>query len=178
MPALAGMNGAVTSAIEAQASPRIKCHASGSPRQETQGRPRRDHLLIEVRLRESLARGECSAEPLDLGDGPRRHRRYEPARYSAALAVAAITAGWALARWPTILPNLTVHQAAAGHDTLVCLIVAVVGGAIILFPALALLFHLTVAGRFRASELAAVESQAAHGAAPNVRLLARASIAA
>ena len=46
------------------------------------------------------------------------------------------------------------------------------------FPALALLFHLTVAGRFRASELAAVESQAAHGAAPNVRLLARASIAA
>src|SRR5262249_4149634 len=41
-------------------------------------------------------------------------RRYEPARYGAALAVASITAGWALARWPTILPGLTVDQAAAG----------------------------------------------------------------
>src|SRR5581483_11401394 len=54
-----------------------------------------------------------------------QRRRYEPARYSGALAVAAITAGWALARWPTILPGLTVDQAAAGHDTLVCIVVAV-----------------------------------------------------
>src|SRR5262249_30725878 len=44
-------------------------------------------------------------------------RRYETARYSAALAVAAITAGWALSRWPTLLLDLTVYQAAAGHDT-------------------------------------------------------------
>jgi cytochrome d ubiquinol oxidase subunit II len=80
-------------------------------------------------------------------------RRYEPARYGAALAVAAIIAGWALARWPTILPHLTVHVAAAGHDTLVCLVVAVLAGAVILFPALALLFGLTVAGRFRTAEL-------------------------
>ena len=43
-------------------------------------------------------------------------RRYEPARYCAALAIAAIIAGWALARWPTILPGLTIEQAAAGHD--------------------------------------------------------------
>ena len=56
-------------------------------------------------------------------------RRYEPARYGAAVAVAAIIAGWALSRWPTILPGLTVDQAAAGHDTLVCLIVAVLVGA-------------------------------------------------
>jgi DMSO reductase anchor subunit len=55
-------------------------------------------------------------------------RRYEPARYCGAIAVAAIVAGWALARWPTILPGLTVYQAAAGHDTLVWVIVVVLGG--------------------------------------------------
>jgi cytochrome bd ubiquinol oxidase subunit II len=80
--------------------------------------------------------------------------RYEPARYGAALAVAAITAGWALSRWPEILPGLTVHQAAAGHDTLVCLVVAVVAGAVILFPSLALLFRLTLTGRFRTEAVA------------------------
>jgi cytochrome d ubiquinol oxidase subunit II len=66
-------------------------------------------------------------------------RRYEPARYGAALAVAAIVAGWALSRWPTILPGLNVDQAAAGHDTLVAIIVAVLAGAAIVFPSLALL---------------------------------------
>jgi cytochrome d ubiquinol oxidase subunit II len=74
-------------------------------------------------------------------------RRYEPARYGAALAVAAIVAGLALARWPTILPGLTVHQAAAGHDALVWVIVCVLGGGAILFPSLALLFRLTLTGR-------------------------------
>ena len=38
---------------------------------------------------------------------------YEPARYSAAAAVAAIIAGWALAQRPTFLPGLTIQQAAA-----------------------------------------------------------------
>ena len=75
-------------------------------------------------------------------------RRYEPARYCVALAVAAITVGWALSRWPTILPGLSVHQAAAGHDTLVYLVVAVIAGGALLFPALALLFRLTLAGQF------------------------------
>src|SRR5262249_36407071 len=81
-------------------------------------------------------------------------RRYETARYSAALTVAAITAGWALSRWPTLLLDLTVYQAAAGHDTLICVIVAVLVGGVILFPALALLFRLTITGRLRATELA------------------------
>ena len=31
--------------------------------------------------------------------------RFEPARYAAALAVAAVVAGWALARYPTLLPG-------------------------------------------------------------------------
>jgi len=79
-------------------------------------------------------------------------RRYESARYCAAIAVAAIIAGWALARWPTILPGLTVDQAAAGHDTLVWVIVCVLGGAVILFPSLAILFRLALAGRFQAPE--------------------------
>jgi cytochrome bd ubiquinol oxidase subunit II len=79
-------------------------------------------------------------------------RRYEPARYGAAVAVAAIVAGLALARWPTILPGLTVHQAAAGHDTLVWVIVCVLGGAAILFPSLALLFRLTLTGALHAVE--------------------------
>jgi cytochrome d ubiquinol oxidase subunit II len=86
-----------------------------------------------------------------------QNRRYELARYCAALAVGAIVAGWGLARWPTILPGLTVHHAAAGHDTLVCLVVAVIAGGIIVFPALAVLFRLAVAGRFRTAELDASE---------------------
>jgi cytochrome d ubiquinol oxidase subunit II len=104
-------------------------------------------------------------------------RRYEPARYLAALAVAAIIAGWALSRWPTILPGLTVDEAAAGHDTLVCIVVAVLVGAVILFPALALLFRLTLTGRFRTPELAASDDKAAKSSTANVRVLARLAIA-
>jgi cytochrome bd ubiquinol oxidase subunit II len=73
-------------------------------------------------------------------------RRYEPARYSAALAVAAIVAGWALAQAPTLLRGLTIEQAAASDDTLVAVIVAVVAGAVLLFPSLALLFGLVLRG--------------------------------
>jgi cytochrome d ubiquinol oxidase subunit II len=75
-------------------------------------------------------------------------RRFEAARYSAALAVAAVVAGWALAQWPTILPGLDVRQAAAPHDVLIAVVVAVLGGGAIVFPSLALLFRLTLAGRF------------------------------
>ncbi|HEU5141793.1 MAG TPA: cytochrome d ubiquinol oxidase subunit II [Solirubrobacterales bacterium] len=74
-------------------------------------------------------------------------RRYEPARYTAALAVAATIAGWALAQNPVFLRDLTVRQAAAPHDTQVAVVVAVLGGALILFPSLALLFRLTLGGR-------------------------------
>ncbi len=56
-------------------------------------------------------------------------------------------AGWAFARYPTLLPGLTVDQAAASHDTLVTLVVAVLAGGAILFPSLALLFALTLRGR-------------------------------
>jgi len=74
-------------------------------------------------------------------------RRYEAARYSAAAAVAAIVAGWALAQQPVLLPGLTVSQAAAGHDTLVAIVVSVAAGTLVLAPSLALLFTLTLRGR-------------------------------
>jgi cytochrome d ubiquinol oxidase subunit II len=74
-------------------------------------------------------------------------RSYEPARYSAAAAVAAIIAGWALAQKPIFLPGLTIKQAAAPDDTLITIVIAVICGAAILFPSLALLFRLVLGGR-------------------------------
>ncbi|HEX4520487.1 MAG TPA: cytochrome d ubiquinol oxidase subunit II [Gaiellaceae bacterium] len=73
--------------------------------------------------------------------------RYEPARYTASLAVAATIAGFALAQSPVLLADLSVEQAAAGHDTLVLVVVAVLGGAAILFPSLVFLFRLALQGQ-------------------------------
>ncbi|HEX4483428.1 MAG TPA: cytochrome d ubiquinol oxidase subunit II [Solirubrobacteraceae bacterium] len=90
-------------------------------------------------------------------------RRFELARYSAAGAVAAIVAAWALAQRPLLLEGLTVQQAAAPHDTLVLVVVAVLGGALILFPSLALLFRLVLQGRLDHADGA---DEDAAGAAP------------
>jgi cytochrome bd ubiquinol oxidase subunit II len=73
-------------------------------------------------------------------------RLFEPARVSGAIAVAAVIAAWALARNPVLLPGLTIDQAAAGHDTLVVIIVAVIAGAVLLFPSLAVLFTVAFRG--------------------------------
>jgi cytochrome bd ubiquinol oxidase subunit II len=107
-------------------------------------------------------------------------RRYEWARYSAALAVAAIVAGWALAQQPELLPGLTVSEAAAGDDTLVATIVAIGAGALVLGPSLALLFTLTLRGRLGYEGDAAGTSAAGPVralAASQAGLLARVSIA-
>jgi cytochrome d ubiquinol oxidase subunit II len=75
--------------------------------------------------------------------------RFEPARVCAALAVSAIVAGWALAQRPQLLPpTLTVEDAAAGHGTLVAVVVAVAVGAVVLVPSLVLLYVLFLRGRF------------------------------
>jgi cytochrome bd ubiquinol oxidase subunit II len=74
--------------------------------------------------------------------------RFEPARVSAALAVAAIIAGWALAQRPRFLPGLTIEDAAASHSALVAVVVGVAVGAIVLIPSLVLLFRLFLRGRF------------------------------
>ena len=76
-------------------------------------------------------------------------RRYEPARYSAAVAVAAVVIGWGLAQQPVILPGLTIDEAAAGRNTLWAVIIAVIGGGLIVFPSMALLFRLTLGGALR-----------------------------
>jgi cytochrome d ubiquinol oxidase subunit II len=74
--------------------------------------------------------------------------KFEPARYTAAVAVAAIVAGWGIAQSPTFLPGLTVQEAAAEHSTLVALLVGLGVGALILIPSLFVLFKLVLAGRF------------------------------
>lgn len=74
-------------------------------------------------------------------------RSFELARFAAALAVAAIIAGWALAQQPLLLKGLTVQEAATSHDALVAITVAVIVGGAILFPSLALLFRLLLQGR-------------------------------
>jgi cytochrome d ubiquinol oxidase subunit II len=93
-----------------------------------------------------------------------RRDRFERARYTAATAVAAVIAGWALAQNPVLLRGLTVQQAAAPHDTLVALTVAVIAGAVILFPSLALLFRLVLRGQLdhdaRAADLGVTSAAA------------------
>jgi cytochrome bd ubiquinol oxidase subunit II len=79
-------------------------------------------------------------------------QRFEPARYTAALAVAAIVAGWALAQSPNLLPGLTVKQAAAPHDTQVVVVVAILAGAVVLAPSLVTLFRLALGGRLGEGE--------------------------
>ena len=74
--------------------------------------------------------------------------KFEPARYTAALAVAAVVAGWGFAQSPTFLPGLTVEEAAAERSTLVALLVGLGVGAFILVPSLFVLFGLVLTGRF------------------------------
>ena len=75
-------------------------------------------------------------------------RRPEPARWTAAVAVGAIVAGWALAQRPELLPGLTVEEAAASDATIVALLISLAVGAVILVPSLYLLFSLVLRGRF------------------------------
>jgi cytochrome bd ubiquinol oxidase subunit II len=84
--------------------------------------------------------------------------RFELARVTAALAVAAVVVGWAAGQAPRFLPGLTVVQAAAGRSTLIALVIAVACGAVVLIPSLALLFTLYLRGRLDTPEHPAPES--------------------
>ena len=77
-----------------------------------------------------------------------RRRRFGPGRVCAALAVAAVVTGWAVAQHPWFLSGLTVHQAAANRSTLLAVVIAVAVGAAVLLPSLLLLFGLLLRGRF------------------------------
>jgi cytochrome d ubiquinol oxidase subunit II len=81
-----------------------------------------------------------------------RRNRFGLARVSAALAVAAIIAGWAFAQEPQFLPGLTISEAAAGRSTLLAVVISVAAGAIVLVPSLALLFGLFLRGRLDSAE--------------------------
>jgi cytochrome d ubiquinol oxidase subunit II len=74
-------------------------------------------------------------------------RRFGPARASAALAVAAIVAGFGIAQHPLFLPGLTIDQAAAGRSTLVAVVIGALAGLVVLVPSLVLLFDLFLRGR-------------------------------
>ncbi len=75
-------------------------------------------------------------------------RRFGAARLSAAVAVAAVTVGWALAQQPYLLPDdLTLDEAAASDATLLSLVVAVGAGFVILVPSLWYLYRLVLQGR-------------------------------
>jgi cytochrome bd ubiquinol oxidase subunit II len=102
-------------------------------------------------------------------------RRYGYARLSAAAAVAAIVAGWGLAQRPNILPGLTVHEAAAGHSTLVAVVVALAIGAVLLIPSLGFLFSLVLRGHFDDGPPAEASSPAA-ARAPDGKPLLRAAV--
>jgi cytochrome d ubiquinol oxidase subunit II len=106
-----------------------------------------------------------------------RSRRYGPARLTAAAAVAAIVAGWAVAQRPVLLPGLTVEEAAAGRATLIAVLVAAAIGAVVLLPQLFLLFRLFLRGTFDASRPAR-EREAAEEAASGAPAVGRLGVVA
>jgi cytochrome bd ubiquinol oxidase subunit II len=95
-----------------------------------------------------------------------RRSRFEPARYTASAAVAAVVLGWALAQRPELLPNLSVEDAAAGRPTLVATVVGVAVGTAILLPSLAVLFGLVLRGRFDTDAGAADDGRPRPGPRP------------
>ena len=86
-----------------------------------------------------------------------RNGRHEPARISAALAVAAIVAGWGAAQSPDLLPGLTIEEGAAGDSTIEALLISIAVGLVILVPSLILLYGLVLRGRFDPSAAAVEE---------------------
>ena len=64
-------------------------------------------------------------------------RRYHLARVAATAQVTFILWGWGLAQYPYLLPpHLTIDAAAAPAVTLRLAVIAVAGGAVLLFPSL------------------------------------------
>jgi len=70
-------------------------------------------------------------------------RRYGIARLTSSLAVATIMIGWAVAQYPyLLLPYLTIEEAARSRSTLVAMTVVLIGGSLLLVPALIYMFVL------------------------------------
>lgn len=107
-----------------------------------------------------------------------RRAHFEPARYLASAAVAAIVVGWALAQRPELLPGLTVEQAAAGRPALLATVVGVGVGAALLVPSLILLFGLVLGGRFDREPAGKVGERPAVAVEPRRRTLGRLTLVA
>jgi cytochrome d ubiquinol oxidase subunit II len=74
-------------------------------------------------------------------------RRMNIARFTSAAAVVCITAGWAFAQSPYLLPKeLTLDQAAAGDATLTALLISIGAGLCVLVPSLVYLYRLVLKG--------------------------------
>jgi cytochrome d ubiquinol oxidase subunit II len=81
-------------------------------------------------------------------------RRWRTARIAAALQVSLILWGWVLVQYPFVVPpTLTIRATAAPRATLELLMAALVGGALILFHALAYLFRTISSAKAKASRL-------------------------
>lgn len=87
-------------------------------------------------------------------------KRYGAARFAAAIAVAAIVAGWGMAQQPEVLPGLTIREAAASNEVIIGLLIAVAVGMVLLIPSLYLLYSLVLEGRFDPLESTASGGQA------------------
>lgn len=69
------------------------------------------------------------------------------ARWAAVLAVVSLVLAWGVAQWDYVLPEtLTIADAAAPNGTLVALVVATVGGFLIVMPGFLLLYRLDQRG--------------------------------
>jgi cytochrome d ubiquinol oxidase subunit II len=106
-------------------------------------------------------------------------RHFGWARISAALAVAGLIIAWALAQQPTLLPGLSLAQAAASNTTIGALLVAIAMGVVILFPSLGLLFRLFLRGGFDNTAAPSDDTLAARGSGVSISdgLSARLAIA-
>jgi cytochrome bd ubiquinol oxidase subunit II len=77
-----------------------------------------------------------------------RARRYGAARLAAAVAVAAVVAGWGVSQAPELIVGvITIHEAAAPLNSLRPLFVGYLVGAALIVPSLLLLFRVFKSGR-------------------------------
>ncbi len=73
--------------------------------------------------------------------------RYSWARWTSAVAVAAVVAGWAFAQSPYLLPGeLTLDEAAAPNAAITAFLIAVAFGLVVLVPSLVWLYRLALRG--------------------------------
>jgi cytochrome d ubiquinol oxidase subunit II len=72
-------------------------------------------------------------------------RRFSPARVSAVVAVGSVVTGWGVGQYPWLLVDqVTIDDAAGARSTLVGLLIVVGLAGVIVLPALAYLFRLTL----------------------------------